>query len=117
MPIEIENIQLTASGVTVLDCHGDLIKYFGKWGEHDSTSVSHGNGERAFENVYKIDFGTGGAGHTNTIALRELSTPHLELNVKARTASTSHEVRVMYETTTFLSTSSATGRVQLSISS
>lgn len=117
VPIEIENIQLTASGVTVLDCHGDLIKYFGKWGEHDSTNVSHGNGERAFENVYKIDFGTGGAGHTNTIALRELSTPHLELNVKARTASTGHEVRVMYETTTFLSTSSATGRVQLSISS
>jgi len=117
VPLEITNIKLTASGVSVVDCHGDLIKYFGKWGEHDSANVSSGNGERAFEHVYCIDFTTTHKGHTNTIAFRELSNPRLELDFKARTASKAHEVRVMYETTTFLSTSSATGRVQLSISS
>ncbi len=115
---EIDSIKLTASGVNIIDCHGDLLKYFGKWGEHDSANVSHGNGERAFENIYCIDFTTTHKGHTNTVAFRELSTPRLELGVKCRTASKAgYEVRVMYETTTFLSTSSATGRVQLSISS
>ena len=115
---EIDNIKLSASGVSVVDCHGDLIKYFGKWNEHDSANVSHGNGERAFENVYCIDFTTTHKGHTNTVAFRELSTPRLELQVACRTANKAgYELRVMYETTTFLSTSSATGRVQLSISS
>ncbi len=116
-PLEITAIKLTASGVSVVDCHGDLIKYFGKWGEHDSSNVSSGNGERAFEHVYCIDFTTTHKGHTNTVAFRELSNPRLELDFNARTATTAHEVRIMYETTTFLSTSSATGRVQLSISS
>jgi len=115
---EINNIKLTASGVNIVDCHGDLLKYFGKWGEHDSANVSHGNGERAFENIYCIDFTTTHKGHTNTVAFRELSTPRIELQVACRTASKAgYELRVMYETTTFLSTSSATGRVQLSISS
>jgi len=118
VPMEIENIKLTASGVSIVDCHGDLIKYFGKWGESDSSNVSHGNGERAFENVYCIDFTTTGHGHTNTVAFRELSTPRLELTFTSRhVTSKSHELRVIYETTTFISTSSATGRVQLSISS
>ncbi len=114
---EISNIKLSASGVNIVDCHGDLLKYFGKWGEHDSANVSHGNGERAFENIYCIDFTTTHKGHTNTVAFRELSTPRLELDVSCRAANKQYELRVMYGTTTFLSTSSATGRVQLSISS
>ena len=118
-PLEVKNIKLEASGTTVLDVPGDMIKHYGRWGEHNGEGLGIvTNTNLAFGNVYKIDFTTGDPGHTNTVALRELSGARLTLNfgnsfVNGKAA----EVHVMYEATTFLSTASATGRVQLSISS
>ena len=118
-PLEVKNIKLEASGTTVFNVPGDMLKYYGRWGEHNGEgSGIVTNTSLAFGNIYKIDFTTGEPGHTNTVALRELSGARLTLNfgnsgINGKAA----EVHVMYEATTFLSTASATGRVQLSISS
>ena len=118
-PLEVKNIKLEASGTVVMDVCGDMIKHYGRWGEHNGEGLGIvTNTNLSFGNVYKIDFTTGEPGHTNTVALRELSGARLTLNfgnsfVNGKAA----EVHVMYEATTFLSTASATGRVQLSISS
>ena len=76
--------------------------------------------------VYKIDFGldhTKGA-FSNIVALREVSNPkciikfapYVQAGAGTSTQLT-YNVHVIYDTATFLSTSSATGRVNLSISS
>jgi len=69
--------------------------------------------------VYKIDFGLAtDKGLSNVVAMREISAPELVVTFRRRDANQAGlKVHVVYDTATFLSTSSSTGRVQLSISS
>lgn len=122
VPLEITQIALKMSGQDILNCPGSMIQYYGRWGEDNGENCGTGNAERTWRYVCKIDFslgykanGEGGGG--STVATREISSPRLVITFRHAAASVSHNVHVCYESTTFESTSSATGRVQLSISS
>jgi hypothetical protein len=116
-PLRITHVKLTASGTTICDCPGDYLRFFGRFGEGqygDGTpAMSYSN----LENILKIDFGTGHAGHSNVISLRELSNPRLEVTFEPRHASQPVEIEVSYASETFLSEAASTGRVTLSVAS
>ncbi len=128
-PAPIEEIELRFNNSTVLNVPATLLRYYGRWGQStDLASGSVGLGQMVtgcLQYVYKIDFGLGyDKGLSNVVAMREISNP--ELVVKFRWAHdqlgtlgkvTEYKLHVVYDTATFLSTSSSTGRVQLSISS
>lgn len=131
---ELKNVQLRFNNTTVIDVPGDVLKYYGRWGgsshagtgatavEPEGKSLYEGDGGR-LTYIYKIDFGLAtGRGLSNVVAFRELSNPELTVDIVDSAAADGgsaapFEVHVMYDTATFLSTSSSTGRVQLSISS
>jgi hypothetical protein len=122
VPLEITQIALKMSGQDILNCPGSMLQYYGRWGEDNGENVGTGNAERTWRYVYKIDFSlgykaNGGGGGGNTVATREISSPRLVITFLHAATTVSHNVHVCYESTTFESTSSATGRVQLSISS
>lgn len=122
VPLEVTNIALKFNNMDVLNCPGEMLQYYGRWGEENGDGVGSGNAEITWRYVYKIDFslgykGHGGGGGGNTVATREISSPRIVLTFKHAANDVSHNVHVCYESTTFESTSSATGRVQLSISS
>jgi len=131
-PVQLHSIQLTFNNTVVLDVPAHLIRCFGRWGQ----GHSHGSGDPGsvaltrMQNVYKIDFGLAyDKGLSNVVALREIASPKLKVQwytqATKNPAGTSafnngarpSTLHVLYDTATFLSTSSSTGRVQLSISS
>jgi len=126
-PAPIEEIELRFNNSTVMNVPAPLLRYYGRWGQ--STDLAAGPSDLiegtvgCLQYVYKIDFGLGyDKGLSNVVAMREISNP--ELVVKFRWAQdgnhgdvTEYKLHVVYDTATFLSTSSSTGRVQLSISS
>ena len=126
-PLPIESVQLKFNSTTVLDVPGELLKYYGRWGMGAHCADGDGGNLHTqiskMQYVYKIDFGLGyDKSLSNVVAFRELSNPTLTVNIQDFDGSqaaitTSHRVHVIYDTATFLSTSSSTGRVQLSISS
>jgi hypothetical protein len=120
-PLEIVNFALKFNNTTVLDVPGEFVRHYGRWGNHGL------NGDGAdgalslsqMRYVYKLDFGLDyqHAPLSNVVALREISNPTLTIRYKPAAKDTLHQVHICYETATFLSCSSSTGRVQLSISS
>jgi len=125
-PLEIMEVELKFNNTSVVKVPGTFLKHFGRWGNHgmcgDGSDSARGNSPTQY--VYKLDFGLDYAkgAFSNVVALREISNPKLLIKFKPyiadETAATaSYNVHVIYDTATFLSTSSATGRVNLSISS
>lgn len=123
-PIELDNIELRFNNTSVINAPASLIRYFGRWGQ--STHLGDGvatnllqRASGAMQYVYKIDFGLAtDKGLSNVVAMREISAPELVVTFRRRdTNQGGLKVHVVYDTATFLSTSSSTGRVQLSISS
>lgn len=120
-PLECTNFTLKFNNTTVLDVPGEFVRHYGRWGNHGL----NGDGADAVQSqsrmkyVYKLDFGLDyqQAPLTNVVALREISNPTLTVKYKPAGASIKHNCHIVYETCTFLSCSSSTGRVQLSISS
>jgi len=118
-PLEVDHFTLTFNNTTVLDVPGEFVRHFGRWcmSGHNGDGSVVGFGTNGLHHVYKIDFGLDkGKELTNVVAFRELSNPRLRLTLK-QNQTTNTKVHVIYETATFLSCSSSTGRVQLSISS
>jgi hypothetical protein len=125
-PIEIMEVELKFNNTSVLKVPGEFLRYFGRWGMHgmcgDGSDSATGLSPTRY--VYKIDFGldyTKGA-FSNIVALREVSNPKCIIKFApyvqtGSDTSTTYNVHIVYDTATFLSTSSATGRVNLSISS
>ncbi len=119
VPKEIAHFRLTFNNTTVMDVPGSFVQTFGRWSldgrNGDGSPVAYG--VAGMHHVYKIDFGLDhGTELTNVVAFRELSNPKLTVWPVGQTLATD-ELHVIYETATFLSCSSSTGRVQLSISS
>jgi len=119
VPKEIAHFRLTFNNTTVMDVPGSFVQTFGRWSldgrNGDGSPVAYG--VAGMHHVYKIDFGLDhGTELTNVVAFRELSNPKLTVWPVGSTSETD-ELHVIYETATFLSCSSSTGRVQLSISS
>jgi len=123
-PVEILEFDLKFNNTSVMKVPGEFVRYFGRWGQHGMC----GDGADGPDNltptrhVYKIDFGLDYAkgAFSNVVALREISNPKLIIKFRphVETSGTlTYNVHVVYDTATFLSTSSATGRVNLSISS
>lgn len=122
-PLEITRIKLTFNGTAVMDVPGTWLQYFGRVTGGDGTDS---NAPSGMQHIYKIDFGLLdlGAGSTsNCVALREISSPRLEVTyvynnpATVPVAAQPHHIHVRYETRAFLTTNSNSGRVQLSISS
>ena len=125
-PLEIMEVELKFNNTSVLKVPGEFLRYFGRWGMHgmcgDGSDSATGLSPTRY--VYKIDFGLDhpkGA-FSNIVALREVSNPKCIIKFApyvqtGSTATTTYNIHVIYDTATFLSTSSATGRVNLSISS
>ncbi len=130
-PLEVDEFELRFNNTTVMKVPGEFVRYFGRWGMHGQCGDGASTGQSAsmMRHVYKIDFSLDYAkgAFSNCVALREISNPKLTVkfrDVHAGTPKTgftaesaAHNIHVIYDTCTFLSTSSATGRVQLSISS
>ena len=127
-PVEITEVELKFNNTSVLKVPGEFLRYFGRWGMHGmcGDGSDSADGLSPTRHVYKIDFGldhTKGA-FSNIVALREVSNPkciikfapYVQAGAGTSTQLT-YNVHVIYDTATFLSTSSATGRVNLSISS
>lgn len=123
-PVEVLEFDLKFNNTSVMKVPGEFVRYFGRWGQHGMC----GDGADGPDNltptrhVYKIDFGLDYAkgAFSNVVALREISNPKLIIKFRphVETSGTlTYNVHVVYDTATFLSTSSATGRVNLSISS
>lgn len=120
-PLEITNFSLKFNNTVVLDVPGTFVRHYGRWGNH-GLNGDGSDGTQALSQmryVYKLDFGLDyqHAPLTNVVALREISNPTLTIDYKPAAPDTLHNVHICYETATFLSCSSSTGRVQLSISS
>lgn len=125
-PLEIMEVELKFNNTSVLKVPGEFLRYFGRWGMHGmcGDGSDSANGLSPTRYVYKVDFGldhTKGA-FSNIVALREVSNPKCIIKFApyvqtGSTTSTTYNIHIIYDTATFLSTSSATGRVNLSISS
>ncbi len=130
-PLEVSNFELRFNNTTVMNVPGEFVRYFGRWGMHGACGDGADTQQSGslMRHVYKIDFSLDYAkgAFSNCVALREISNPKLSITFKDSNQGTAgtgktfvsaaHNVHVIYDTCTFLSTSSATGRVQLSISS
>jgi len=123
-PLEVDEFELRFNNTTVMKVPGEFVRYFGRWGMHGQCGDGASTGQSAslMRHVYKIDFSLDYAkgAFSNCVALREISNPKLTVkfrSIDAGATATAHNIHVIYDTCTFLSTSSATGRVQLSISS
>ncbi len=124
-PVECLEFELKFNNTSVMKVPGDFIRYFGRYGMHGMCGDGADKTDKLSPTryVYKIDFGLDYAkgAFSNICALREISNPKLVVTFKPHniltTANINYNVHVVYDTATFLSTSSATGRVNLSISS
>ncbi len=129
-PLEVSNFELRFNNTTVMNVPGEFVRYFGRWGMHGQCGDGADTQQSSslMRHVYKIDFSLDYAkgAFSNCVALREISNPKLSITFKQASQgqatgftaeAAAHNVHVIYDTCTFLSTSSATGRVQLSISS
>jgi len=123
-PLEVDEFELRFNNTTVMKVPGEFVRYFGRWGMHGQCGDGASTGQSAslMRHVYKIDFSLDYAkgAFSNCVALREISNPKLTVKfrpIDSGATQTAHNIHVIYDTCTFLSTSSATGRVQLSISS
>ena len=124
-PVELMEVELKFNNTSVLKVPGEFLRYFGRWGNHgmcgDGSDSADGLSPTRY--VYKIDFGLDHAkgSFSNIVALREVSNPKCIIKFapyeQAAGDTATYNVHVIYESATFLSTSSATGRVNLSISS
>jgi hypothetical protein len=120
-PLEITNFALKFNNTTVLDVPGSFVRHYGRWGNH-GLNGDGSNGTQSLSQmryVYKLDFGLDyqHAPLSNVVALREISNPTLTIKYRPAGANALHNCHLCYETATFLSCSSSTGRVSLSISS
>ena len=125
-PVELMEVELKFNNTSVVKVPGEFLRYFGRWGNHGmcGDGSDSATGQSPTRYVYKLDFGLDYAkgAFSNVVALREISNPKLIIKYKPHlsseaTGSVSYNCHVIYDTATFLSTSSATGRVNLSISS
>lgn len=124
-PLEVMEVELKFNNTSVLKVPGEFLRYFGRWGNHgmcgDGSDSADGLSPTRY--VYKIDFGLDHAkgSFSNIVALREVSNPKCIITfapyAQGASDTATYNVHVIYESATFLSTSSATGRVNLSISS
>ncbi len=116
-PLEVKNVQLKFNNTSVFDVPGTWLQHFGRVGqEGDGTDAG---GPSSMRYVYKLDFALlPGMGLTsNTVAMRELSSPQLIVTYRHNGTSTEHKIKVRYATKSFLTVASNSGRVSLSISS
>jgi hypothetical protein len=137
--IAIDNVKLTASGQTIMDVPAELL---GRWGKtkdgyercySTSTTLTDVGGVlgSSLENIIKVDFGIGGDNCSNVISFRELSNPKLEITLKPAQITTPYlsqghglseiggkicTCQVVYEVQQLMTTQSATGRINLSLS-
>lgn len=116
-PLECTNVQLKFNNNSIFDVPGTWLQHFGRVGEEgDGTDAAGPSGLRF---VYKLDFALlPGMGMTsNCVALREISNPQLVITYLHNGTSTAHTIKVRYQTKSFLTVASNSGRVALSISS
>jgi len=124
-PLDINHVSLKFANTTVIDVPGEFLRCYGRWNmgseQGDGSLLTDdglGVGVSNLHHVYKIDFSLDRPDGqvSNVVSLREISNPTLSVTWGA-VASASYRIHVVYNTATFLTTSSATGRVNLSISS
>lgn len=119
-PVECTNFEVVFAGQSIMNVPGEWVQHYGRsYGRPSQRADAHtstfttGN---ALTFCYKISFGGLHSDMSNVVALREISRAQLRIKYKPAAAAT-HNIHVGYESVSFLTTSSATGRTNLSISS
>ena len=119
-PVQINRIKFTASGQEIFDLEGYELYYAKLCVNGFSTLTSD---ESNIRNVAKIQTGlweyAGGGTQSNTLSLRELNNPIIEVwfqDTFAAAATRNYDVVVVEDAVKIYSTTSATGRVMTSLS-
>lgn len=135
-PLPIKNVKFEAGGQVIYDVPGEYLKYWGRScndkGKYYSSGASFSADADSIDNignVLKIDFGVDRENTTNVISFRELSNPKVTVTLQRELNDTTgfgHNltglrsktgtVQIVYETAQLMTTQSATGRVNLSLS-
>ena len=126
-PLQLEHVTVKFANTTVIDTPAEFLKIYGRWsmssdgGDGSVMQPESAEGFSNLEKIAKIDFSLDRADGqvSNVVSLREISNPIIQVQfdpLNLNIAST-YRLHVVYNTATFLTTSSATGRVNLSISS
>lgn len=131
----ITHLKLTFNNTDVFDCDASFFQAYGSnWDMMHAAAGEHGGAsDHSLGRVVRIDLGHGDDGDlANVVAFRELSDPTLTVTYDSLHPAPfdnsvdadpngdgygEYQVHVIYETATFLTSSAATGRAQLSISS
>ena len=121
-PCEIKHVKLVFSGQTVFDVSGEFLKHYGR--SYGRAGIGDGTSGDATENAhadlgrcYQLSFDANQLGLSNAVSLREISAPRLIVTYRPAVANALHTCNISYNSVSFLTTSSATGRTNLSISS
>lgn len=121
-PLEITNCELKFAGQSVINVPGSWLQYYGRSYGRANNHNGDGSEDRYTDRskmkyVYRVSFDGLGTALSNVVALREISRAQLIIDYKPAAANQDHHVHIGYESVSFLTTSSATGRTNLSISS
>lgn len=118
-PLPIDKLTFKASGQTLFETEGAMVKYRIL---NNNGFYSTGNNVSSTDNVAKIQLGyyehAGGGPQSNTLSLRELNNPTIEVTYPSTNLANSDvvDIIVMEETLGIVSTTSSTGRVQTALS-
>lgn len=119
-PVQINRIRFTASGQEIFDMEGVEL-FYSKLCVNGFSILT--NDESDLQNVVKIQTGlweyAGGGTQSNTLSLRELNNPIIEVwfqDTFAGAATRNYDVVVVEDAVKIYSTTSATGRVMTSLS-
>ena len=120
IPVQINRVRFTASGQEIFDLANEEL-FYSKLCVNGFSILT--NAQSALEYVVKIQTGlweyAGGGTQSNTLSLRELNNPIIEVwfqDVFAAPATKNYDVVVVEDAVKIYSTTSATGRVMTSLS-